>query len=331
METGEELNYREVLEKSLKLAISLEKLGFKLNDRIGICSENNLNFGIAILSSIFLGTAICPINPTYIEREIIHILTISKPKCIFVSISCLSRMQKIVKNLPWHPKLILLYPYNSTSAIPDVPDLIAKIADSELRNFKLPKIDINDHVVLIACSSGTTGLPKGVMLSDKNILAQMLCLEDMNSSNLNINSSVLGMLPMFHAYGFFVFLSSLVFGKKFIVLSKFNEQLFLEAVEKYRIDTLSLVPPLMVFLAKNPIVNKYDLSCVKKITLVDNFLVQRNTWKKINIESRTYYLKYRQFNIFLMQRNICIFIIFILNVLLQMWCCFISERNWGGY
>ena len=270
METGEELTHREVLEKSLKLAISLEKLGFKLNDRIGICSENNSNFGIVILSSIFLGTALCPINPAYVEREIIHTLTISKPKCIFVSISCLARMQKIVKNLPWQPQLILLYPDASTSEIPDVPNLIAKIADSELRNFKLPEIDINDHVLLIACSSGTTGLPKGVMLTDKNILKKLQQQDEDPARTVNPNSIVLGMLPLFHAYALWFFLFVMAFKGKLIVLSKFNENLFLEAVEKYRIELLPLVPSLMVFLAKNKIVDKYDLSSVKNILLVKN-------------------------------------------------------------
>ena len=265
-ETGEQLTHSEFLEKSLKLSISLKKLGLKLNDRIGIWSENNLNFGIAVFSNIFLGTTICPFNPNYTEQELIHTLSISKPKYIFVSISCLSKMQKISKNLPWSPKLILLYPEASNSEILNLPDLISKIPNSELKNFKLPEIDMENHVLLIACSSGTTGLPKGVMLTHKNILTPLRHFAETADLFPSENPSTLGMLPLFHAYGIFILFLVMTFKAKMIVFSKFDERLFLEVVEKYRINSLSLVPPLMVFLAKNPIVDNYDLSCVQKIS-----------------------------------------------------------------
>ena len=253
----------------MKLTISLKKLGLKLNDRIGICSENNLNFGIVFLSSIFLGTSICPLNPSYTERELIHTFTISKPKYIFVSNSLLPRMQKVVKDLPWSPQLILLYLEVSNLEILNLSNLISKIPNSELKNFKLPEIDMENHVLLIACSSGTTGLPKGVMLSDKNILMRMQ-IEDSISFLGGNTTTFLGISPMFHVYGISILLTVLSSGKKLVVFSKFQERSFLQMVEKYGSETLLLVPPLMVFLAKNPIVNEYDLSCVKKIVLVKN-------------------------------------------------------------
>ncbi|XP_043480422.1 luciferin 4-monooxygenase-like [Leptopilina heterotoma] len=264
MESGEQLSHREVLEKSLKLATYLNKLGLDINDRIAICSENNLNFSIAVLSSIFLGTAICPLNPIYTERELIHSLNISKPKFIFVSGFVLARMQKIIKDLSWSPKLILLYDIPNCS-VPSIAKLISKVSDYSVKNFRLPKIDKSEHVSIIACSSGTTGLPKGVMLTDKNVLNQLRHFSESRALKLTDNISVLGLLPLFHAYGLFV--SFLIFssGAKLIVLSRFDERLFLEAISKYKIDSLTLVPPLMVFLAKSPIVDEYDLSCVNEI------------------------------------------------------------------
>lgn len=266
METGEELTHKQLLEKSLKLAIALEKLGLKLNDRIGICSENNLNFGIAVFSSIFLGATICPLSQFYTERELIHTMKISKPKYIFVSISCLPRMKNIVKDLPWSSKLILLQPDLSNPEIPNLSDLISKIPNSELRNFRLPEIDIDNHVLLIAASSGTTGLPKGVMLTDKNILTTIQQYDESKIPVARVNGKILGLMPFFHVYGFCVLIIVFAFGATAIIISKFEENIFLKAVEKYRIQILNLAPPLLVFLAKSPIVDKYDLSCVKRIS-----------------------------------------------------------------
>lgn len=264
METREELSHRDVLEKSLKLSLSLRKMGLEVNDRIAICSENNLNFGIGVLSSIFNGSTICPLNPLYTEREFIHSLTISKPKYIFVSGFVLSKMRKIVDDLTWRPQLILLNEIPNSKVV-SISELISKISYETLKNYRLPKIDKNEHVSIIACSSGTTGLPKGVMLTDKNVLNQLRHFAESRALKLTDNISVLGLLPLFHAYGLFV--SFLVFasGAKLIVLPRFDERLFLEAISKYKIDSLALVPPLMVFLAKSPIVDEYDLSCVKEI------------------------------------------------------------------
>ena len=270
METGEELPYKQLLEKSFKLSISLQKLGLKLNDRIGICSENNLNFGIAVCSIIFLGATFCPLNPLYTEREFIHTLIISKPQYIFVSISYFRKMQNIVKDLPWFPQLILLHPDPSNPGIPNLPALISQVPNSELRNFRLPEIDIENHILVIACSSGTTGLPKGVMLTDKNILTTIQIFDESKVIVKRINERLLGLMPFFHTFGFNVIFRTFAFGATLIVISKFEQNIFLKAIEKYRIQALPLAPPLMVFLAKSPIVDKYDLSSVERISLVHN-------------------------------------------------------------
>ncbi|XP_033217318.1 4-coumarate--CoA ligase 1-like [Belonocnema kinseyi] len=266
METGEELTHKQLLENSLKLAKALEKQGLRLNDRIGICSENNLNFAIAAFSSIFLGTTICPLSPFYTERELIHTMKISKPTYIFVSISCLPRMKKIVKDLPWSTNLILLQPNLSNSEIPNISGLISKIPNSESRNFRLPEIDIENHVLLISASSGTTGLPKGVMLTHKNILTMIQQYDECKVPVTRVNGTMLGLMPFSHAYGFCLLMTVFAFGATQIIISKFEENIFLKAIEKYRIQVLNLAPPLLVFLAKSPIVDKYDLSSVTRVS-----------------------------------------------------------------
>lgn len=76
----------------------------------------------------------------------------------------------------------------------------------------------------------------------------------------------MALLPFFHAYGFVVYLSQISINVKMIVLPKFEEELFLSSIEKYKINCLYLVPPIIIFLAKSPLVSKYDLSSIKEIT-----------------------------------------------------------------
>jgi 4-coumarate--CoA ligase len=72
-------------------------------------------------------------------------------------------------------------------------------------------------------------------------------------------------LPFFHAYGLFTTLTDIYHLRRIVFLKKFEENLFLRTIEKCRITMLTLVPPIMVLLAKSPLVDKYDLSSVTYI------------------------------------------------------------------
>lgn len=132
-------------------------------------------------------------------------------------------------------------------------------------NFHAAPVDTDNHVAVICCSSGTTGLPKGVMLTDKNLLTVVRHLISSSAASTDMTITCLALLPFFHIYSFTILLVRLIFGNKNVVLSRFDEKVFLQTIEKYKIAYLTLVPPLMVFLAKHPIVDRYDLSSVKEI------------------------------------------------------------------
>lgn len=74
-----------------------------------------------------------------------------------------------------------------------------------------------------------------------------------------------GFLPFFHGYGFMSSLGNIIQGNTIIVLDRFKEDLFLGAIERYRISHLWVVPPILVFISKSPLVAKYDLSSVQEI------------------------------------------------------------------
>ncbi|XP_014679601.1 PREDICTED: 4-coumarate--CoA ligase 3-like, partial [Priapulus caudatus] len=137
-------------------------------------------------------------------------------------------------------------------------------------------VDCAESIALLMYSSGTTGLPKGVMLTPRNLVAVMEVMKLLGSAikskdNTPIlgatNEVVLGVMPFYHVSGLNAsVISSLMTGSAVAVLPRFRPRLFLATIEKYKIKKLSLVPPLVLFLAKHPLVDKYDLSHIQLIT-----------------------------------------------------------------
>ncbi|KAG6609138.1 AMP-binding enzyme [Phytophthora cinnamomi] len=124
---------------------------------------------------------------------------------------------------------------------------------------KLPPMDPMDVVTHAAFSSGTTGRPKGMELTGYAMLAafaQLAAVED----NLPY---YLGVLPFYHILAAILFHATIFKGLVLVDLPSFDLETFLGVVEKYRLEKLTLAPPLVLFLAKHPIVDKFDLSSVK--------------------------------------------------------------------
>lgn len=216
-------------------------------------------------ATLFVGGTICPLNPSYSEREFLHAINIAKPKYLFVSPLVFKSVNSYVKKLSWRPTIILLFNAPHIKEAFSIDDLIARISDKSVANFQVTQVDVKNHIVSILCSSGTTGLPKGVMLSDSNYIGSMQTMLDGSVGMAAGGQVLMCLLPFFHAYCFTVLLMGLVAGSKAIVFSQFQEEAFLQTIEKYQIPVLTLVPPLMVFLAKHPLVEKYNLSSVKLI------------------------------------------------------------------
>ncbi|KAL0103066.1 hypothetical protein PUN28_018399 [Cardiocondyla obscurior] len=262
--TAKEQTFQHILDASRKLASYLKRKGVKTNDAIAVCSENNLEFCIPVCAAFFLGAVACPLNPLYSERELKHALFISKPKFIFISSVAFNSMRKVFKELHWLPRVLMLNEHSSGNvAWPSIYEIISNISEDNANALQATSVDVDNHVAAILCSSGTTGLPKGVMLTDKNITTVIRMY--INNSAITENGIVLALLPFFHAYSFVLMVISLLRGTSTVVLSHFEEKMFLQFVEKYKIEYLPVVPSLMVFLAKHPLVDKYDLSSIKGV------------------------------------------------------------------
>ena len=125
-------------------------------------------------------------------------------------------------------------------------------------------VDYAEHVVVLPYSSGTTGLPKGVMLTHRNLVANIAQMEHVFTPTGG--EVALAALPFFHIYGMQVLMNMLIaFGVRVVTMPRFDMVHALELVQDQRITRFFAVPPMVLGLARHPAVDDYDLSSIKQI------------------------------------------------------------------
>ncbi|XP_011688645.1 PREDICTED: luciferin 4-monooxygenase-like [Wasmannia auropunctata] len=155
--TGNRMTYRELLQKSVKFAKFLQKIGIKIGDTIGIATENRLNWFIPVYASIYLGAIVAPYNPIYTEYEFLHILNIAKPRIVFVSQRTENLIAKILPKLSWKMDLIQLDNQPLTPNVRTLTNILNNESDVDYMRYKPVEIDDpSRHPSVILCSSGTT-------------------------------------------------------------------------------------------------------------------------------------------------------------------------------
>jgi acyl-CoA synthetase (AMP-forming)/AMP-acid ligase II len=270
--SGKELTFGEAHYWSYSIADALTDLGIKKNDCIAVMSPNHLSYLPIFLGISLTGAISSCLNPLYLEKEINFQLGETNSKTIFVHPACLDRVIRAdeKKNLR-----IIIMDDESTQVDSNLLkshdiQLLSKISSSKksqpkhdhAANFK--NFDPNS-VLTIPFSSGTTGKAKGVLLTHNNLVANTLQADHITPAPVGHPKIV--PLPFFHIYGLVIGLVLTSYqGAKLIFLSAFDLVKFLELVQQHKVETAYLVPPIILALAKHPIVAKYNLSSLKVIT-----------------------------------------------------------------
>lgn len=155
------------------MAAYFQRLGVREGDVIGITSENCLEYPLIVYGAYFLGAAITTCNLTYNEDEMLHAMKLSKPKIVFASPFAIFNLESVVKQCPFIQQLIQLGEVQLLDGVSMYNDIIADPTLKMSADFIPAPVNMIDNVAMIMLSSGTTGLPKGVQITQYNVLASI--------------------------------------------------------------------------------------------------------------------------------------------------------------
>lgn len=251
--TGRTLTYRQFKDAVERTAASLARKGFKKGDVFGIFSTNCPEYAIAFHAVAMVGGINTTINPLYTAEEAAHQLNDAGARFLVTA----PKFLETARVAAAHTKIEELFVFGEAAGVTP----FASLLDSD---GKVPRVEINPREDLVALpySSGTTGLAKGVMLTHYNLVANIRQMDGLDY--FHRDDILLCVLPLFHIYGLVVVLNlGLHQGATIVIMPRFDLEQFLSLIEKYRVTLSHIVPPIVLKLAKEAVVDKYDLSSLK--------------------------------------------------------------------
>jgi acyl-CoA synthetase (AMP-forming)/AMP-acid ligase II len=236
------------------VAGGLAARGFRKGEVFAIACLNCAEFVLAFHAVGLLGGVVTTLNPAYTADEMAQQLRDSGATRLLAAVAILPRALEAAA-------AVGIREIYATEA----GDGAEPFANLEESGHAVPMVVLDPHNDLMALpySSGTTGLAKGVMLTHANLGANVL---QSVACGLREADVILGILPLFHIFGLNVMMNTgLAAGATLVLLPRFDLEAFLEAIQRHRATYVFLVPPVLLALAKHPLVAKYDLSSLDRL------------------------------------------------------------------
>lgn len=263
--SGRTMSYGQLAHGVERVAAGLAARGFAKGDVLAIYSPNLPEYAIIFFGVSMAGGANTTVNPLYTADELAFQLNDAGAKFIVTIPMFLPTALEAVKKASGIKEIFVLgvMPEDvGATSIPITPFTALFAGDNPPPNYT---INCREDVLALPYSSGTTGLPKGVMLTHHNItsnIAQVVALEQIGEKDIMI-----AVLPFFHIYGMVCIMCSMLRSLATLVtMPRFDLPMFLDLLQKHKITRAYLVPPIVLALAKHPIVEQYDLSALEHIT-----------------------------------------------------------------
>ncbi|MFD7322047.1 4-coumarate--CoA ligase family protein [Streptomyces sp. NPDC059875] len=253
------LTYAQVDAFHRRVAAGLAEAGVRKGDVLALHSPNTVLFPIAFFAATRAGASVTTVHPLSTPEEFAKQLRDSSARWIVTVSPLLAAARRAAELAGGIEEIFVCDQAPEGEGIRSLQSMLATTAPEPALT-----IDPDEDVAALPYSSGTTGVPKGVMLTHTSIatnLAQLHPLVPMGPGD-----RILAVLPFFHIYGLTALMNApLRQGATVVVLPRFDLDQFLAAIEKHRINGLYVAPPIVLALAKHPAVADYDLSSLEYI------------------------------------------------------------------
>lgn len=256
---GQKISFRELDGLVNSFANALANLGVKKGDRVALYMTNRPEYLISVYGVARLGAVFTPMNPTYKEEEVAHQLQDADVSVVVVQDSLYARVKSVrrqVKSL----KSVIIVGQRSENGDPLFLDLIRQ---SSPKHPPQVQLSWNGDLVALPYSSGTTGLPKGVMLTHQNLVAN--AIQFISSGRITERDTLLLFLPFYHIYGIMLINGALYSGATQVIMEAFDLDLSLSLAQKHQATLYYAVPPILIQMDGHPNLSAYDVSHLRYI------------------------------------------------------------------
>lgn len=248
----------QLMDRSRRLAQVLRDQAIESGDRVVVMMANCLEVSVAFQALAQLGAVVVPLMPQLLAREVAYILANSEAKVVITSAELAPRVVEATAHIDGFRRILTIGETGLTGCT-DIEPLMA--AASPLTGLTARG---NGDLALLVYTSGTTGHPKGVMVSHGNLIDNTLAAAQRLAWPPGQRSMMV--LPMSHVYGILVTNLNSVLGGVTALLRKFSPELALQTIESFQVERCSLVPTMMVGLIHHPERERYDVSSLQRVT-----------------------------------------------------------------
>lgn len=260
------VTYGELNDRSLAIASQLVSLGLKPGDKIGLLFPNQPDYVATFFAILRIGAVLVPVNPLLKSDEIAHILADSSAKALVVHSKTMDEAVKALPSLEGLEHLIIAPAVSNQ--IDNAPGrlTVSALTDAVKAPDAIPpaiETDPRHDLAFIVYTSGTTGKPKGAMISHHNL---SWVLPDRLFSTFDIDHSdrFLGLLPFSHMYGLGVIIYGTISrGGTIVIMEKFEPKEALKTIEREGVTLIPAVPAMYQFMLMEMESDEYDLSSLR--------------------------------------------------------------------
>ncbi|KFH42173.1 4-coumarate--CoA ligase-like protein [Hapsidospora chrysogenum ATCC 11550] len=286
--TGEHISYTDLKQLTTYLSTALsDECGLGQGESLIIYARNSVWYPVAMLSAVRIGAVGCGVSPEYTADELAHAIRVSRASMILTTADNLDRAHQAASKVgvPRSSVILLEEEEEEEDDDGDAPaagkrtqslqDLIrqakARGEARQIKPYRIPSsgeahvVTNHDVCAYLGFSSGTTGMPKAVMISHANVVAQCLQIQQITPAD---HDRILAALPFYHITGLVHQLHlPIVLNAHAYVMPTFTLDGMLRTVSEHKIKEMLLVPPILMRLVREPgLVSKYDLSHVRRFS-----------------------------------------------------------------